>query len=331
MKELVNLRERKLKEGTVLYLDYTLDGCRVRENLHLYITKDKQANKNAYEVANLIKAKKILEIQQGLAGIKRKKVDIFSYFINCKKNWTPVRYRLKDYLHTDSISIDKVDLQGFINYLNNTSLKGSTRYFYARVVVTVFRRAYKEGYLAKLPTVCMPKESAYNRAYLTEKELSKLSSTPCRNEEVKRAFLFSCLTGLRYSDIVQLKRENISVENGYTRLTFTQKKTGKIEYLDICSQAAQLLNNTPFSITYTMTSRVLTDWAKKAEISKRVTFHVARHTFATILLNKGVDIFTVSKLLGHSKLSTTQIYAKLVDSSKRSAVNLLNGLISRKL
>ena len=67
----------------------------------------------------------------------------------------------------------------------------------------------------------------------------------------------------------------------------------------------------------------LHDWAKKAGITKNVTFHVARHTYATLLLYYGADLYTVSKLLGHTNVRTTQIYAKVMDESKRKAVSLI--------
>ena len=73
-------------------------------------------------------------------------------------------------------------------------------------------------------------------------------------------------------------------------------------------------------------NRTLKSWAKRAGITKAVTLHTARHTYATMLLTKGADLYTVSKLLGHSEVATTQIYAKIVDSKKAEAVNLLNNL-----
>jgi site-specific recombinase XerD len=78
------------------------------------------------------------------------------------------------------------------------------------------------------------------------------------------------------------------------------------------------------------TERVLVEWVKEAKITKHVTFHCARHTFATLMLTQGADLYTTSKLLGHTSVKTTEIYAKIVDQKKVEAVNLLNGLLTLK-
>lgn len=70
----------------------------------------------------------------------------------------------------------------------------------------------------------------------------------------------------------------------------------------------------------------LTQWMCKAGITKHITFHCGRHTYATYLLTQGEDIYTVSKLLGHRELKTTQVYAKVIDQKKRDAVNSFNTL-----
>ena len=68
---------------------------------------------------------------------------------------------------------------------------------------------------------------------------------------------------------------------------------------------------------------VIKPWCKHAGIDKRVSFHTARHTFATLALTQGVDLYTVSKLLGHKTIQATQIYAKIVDEKKKAAMELL--------
>ena len=164
--------------------------------------------------------------------------------------------------------------------------------------------------------------------YLTIDEVRKLAQTPCRSEEVKTAFLFSCLTGLRRSDIAKLTWGEVHQQGEFTRIIFRQKKTGGQEYLDITKQAAALMGergaddervfkwfNSPGS-----TNDIIRVWVANAGINKDITFHCGRHTFATMMLDLGADIYTVSKLLGHADISTTQIYAKVLDKKKQAAV-----------
>jgi integrase len=146
---------------------------------------------------------------------------------------------------------------------------------------------------------------------------------------LKEAFLFSSLTGLRFSDIKALKWKNISFDsqNGYT-IKFIQQKTKGLEHLPISEQAIKIIgerkldnelvfNNLIYSAYH---NKILHRWIEKAGIEKHITFHCARHSFATLQLTFNTDIYTVSKLLGHRYLKTTEIYAKVIDKKKINAV-----------
>ena len=117
-------------------------------------------------------------------------------------------------------------------------------------------------------------------------------------------------------------------QGDYTRIIFKQKKTSGQEYIDITPQAAELLgerrNPTDLVfndfLTASATNHAIKVWMLRAGITKEITFHCARHTFAVMMLDIGTDIYTVSKLLGHRELSTTQIYAKVLDKTKQAAV-----------
>jgi integrase len=153
---------------------------------------------------------------------------------------------------------------------------------------------------------------------------------------VKNAFLFSCFSGLRYSDITALTWGQLQTDNeGKTVIRYVQQKTNKPENLQLSSEALKFLPekndaksaDTIFNLpANNYTNFVLAGWTLAAGINKRVTFHVSRHTNATLLLSLDVPIETVSKLLGHSDIQTTQIYAKVIDKSKRAAVSKLDGL-----
>ncbi len=179
------------------------------------------------------------------------------------------------------------------------------------------------------------KEAEGTRMYLTIDEVKILAQTECEYPKIKRAFLFSCLTGLRRSDVLHLKWGDIHKQDNYTRIIFTQKKTGGLEYLDISEQAAELLGERgkPNEVVFTdihspsCTNEAIKRWVLRAGINKEITFHCARHTLAVMMLDLGTDIYTVSKLLGHRELSTTQRYAKVLDKNKQAAVSKIPEII----
>lgn len=197
---------------------------------------------------------------------------------------------------------------------------------------SVLKQAYREGYLRQDIRVSMEtiKTQDTRKEYLTIDELNKLASTPVENDLLRRAALFSALTGLRFCDIRDLKWENIEFypEHGWS-LRFRQNKTSALEYIPISDQAFELLGKKGASgarvfegLTYSETlNNALRKWVANAGIDKKITWHCFRHTYATIQLSKGTGISEVSKMLGHKSLVMTQIYAKVTDAAKREATN----------
>ena len=154
-----------------------------------------------------------------------------------------------------------------------------------------------------------------------------------RLEDIKNAYLFSCFCGLRISDIMLLKWKNIIKDRGAYTLEIVMKKTKDPIYLPLSDQALKWLpsqsgktaEDKVFYIPlFNYVNPALAEWAKKAGLNKHMTFHTARHTFATMMLTLGADLYTVSKLLGHSDVKITQVYAKIVNQKKNDAVNLVN-------
>lgn len=213
-----------------------------------------------------------------------------------------------------------------------TTLSQNSAGLYFSKIKAGLRGAYKDNLIqvdlnARLTAI---KKAETKKEYLTLEEVNKLVKTPCKSELLKRAALFSVLTGLRFSDIQKMtwgELEYIDGE-GYF-LNFSQKKTNGVEYYPISEQAVSLLNNDNNTtgnvfdgLEYSGSqNNVLRQWVKDAGITKKITFHCFRHTFATLQLFEGTDIYTVSKMLGHRDLRTTQVYAKIVDDSKRKAAN----------
>jgi len=213
---------------------------------------------------------------------------------------------------------------------DKTTLSQNSAVSYFNKVKASLKQAYKDGILdtdlnAKVSPI---KTAETRREHLTIEELNKLVKTPCNNDLLKRAALFSALTGLRFSDIEKMVWGEIEyIEGEGYFLNFSQKKTKGIEYYPISEQAVSLLNQKgePTAKVFeglkysAYHNKHLFQWIGAAGISKDITFHCFRHTFATLQLFSGTDIYTVSKMLGHKDLKTTQIYAKIVDDTKRKA------------
>lgn len=218
------------------------------------------------------------------------------------------------------------------NKSSKTTLAQNSAVSYFNKLKATLRQAYKDGYLttdlnAKIEPIA---QAETRRNVLTIEELNSLVRTECNNPLLKRAALFSALTGLRFSDIKNLVWGEIhySLEDGYT-IQFTQQKTKRVEVMPINEQAYSLMGERKEpsdkvfeGLTYSAyENKHLYQWIGAAGITKDITFHCFRHTFATLQLSKGTDIYTVSKMLGHRELKTTQVYAKIIDQTKREAAN----------
>ena len=218
------------------------------------------------------------------------------------------------------------------NKSSKTTLAQNSAVSYFNKLKATLKQAYKDGYLttdlnAKIEPI---KQAETRRNFLTIEELNSLVKTECNNPLLKRAALFSALTGLRFSDIKNLVWGEIhySLEDGYT-IQFTQQKTKRVEVMPINEQAYSLMGERKEpsdkvfeGLTYSAyENKHLYQWIGAAGITKDITFHCFRHTFATLQLSKGTDIYTVSKMLGHRELKTTQVYAKIIDQTKREAAN----------
>jgi integrase len=215
---------------------------------------------------------------------------------------------------------------------DKTTLSQNSAVSYFNKVKAALKQAYKDGILqtdlnAKISPI---KAAETRREYLTIEELNKLVKTPCNNDLLKRAALFSALTGLRFSDIQKMVWGELEyIEGQGYFLNFSQKKTKGIEVLPISEQAYKICGTPGEPIGKVFEgleysayhNKHLFQWIGAAGITKDITFHCFRHTFATLQLFNGTDIYTVSKMLGHKDLKTTQVYAKIVDDTKRKAAD----------
>lgn len=218
--------------------------------------------------------------------------------------------------------------------LKRTQAKLSTNsaFSYFNKFKASLKQAFKDGLLqTDLNSRVEPiKPDETQRNFLTLEELNSLVRTDCKEPLLKMAALFSAMTGLRFSDIQKLVWGEIEFinGNGYV-IRFRQQKTKGQETLPVSDQAIELLGQrkSPESKVFeglnysAYGNKHLAHWIGAAGITKDITFHCFRHTFATLQLSQGTDIYTVSKMLGHRDLKTTQIYTKIIDENKRAAAN----------
>jgi site-specific recombinase XerD len=178
----------------------------------------------------------------------------------------------------------------------------------------------------------IPKEEPL-RESLSTQELIALHNTSCKYSEIRRAALWSAYTGMRFSDIETFRTQDLRAqESGNLSYPFRQRKSSGVLYMPVAAKAMIYLDRTiddgdlqfpEIRKRVYRTSGAFKRWINDAGITRRVTFHVFRHTFATNLIETGADLYVVQKLLGHKEIKTTQIYAKMRDKKMRDAVDRL--------
>ena len=237
--------------------------------------------------------------------------------------------------------IDTLFCQRFADYLIKVVRPNSAR-TYLQKLHAMLHEAVRQGYLPYNPmpplSDLLPKYAAPERCYLEKEEIRSLERTDCPHEDTKQAFLFACHTGLRLSDIETLRWSDIRRQQGRYIIVKIQVKTGREVRIPLDAVAESILarrkrlsdithNDVVFHLkSRTIIARDLVVWAQAAGIEKHVTFHVARHSFATLLATQRNEIYVISQFLGHADVKTTQIYTKLVDSARFAAIESLNRL-----
>lgn len=347
-----------------IYLDIYQDGKREYEFLKLYLIPettpfDKRQNDECLKLANAIKAQRIIDLSNSKAGIKssikgnmllsdwmeqygQNKSKSTAVTINdCSKLLTSLcngkDIRLKD--------VDKKFCMEFINFLkyeyvspHGNKLKPTSAKIYLTIFSGALNRAVRQDVIginpfSKIDSSDRIKATSTQRSYLTEEELVQMMKTDCINKNVKQAFLFSCFCGLRISDIRNLKWGNVVTDGEETRLEIIVQKTQKTLGVPLSDVAKHYLpvrgNNGNDQNVFDLPSSPairydIRKWAKNAGISKSISFHTARHTFATQSLTEDVPVVVIQNILGHSNVKTTQIYAEIINKKKIEGVNALN-------
>lgn len=297
---------------------------------------------------------------KGLTNSRRLKVNFIQYLNNLVEVYTRAgssayARTLKNTIimlekyKGNSITLQQVDkayLLGFINFLNTPcgkyggTLSNSTKDTYFTAVTNSLNKAVRDDIIpfnpaTKIHSSDKPKAGESIRPHLTVEEVRKLAATPCKYDVIKQAFMFSCNCGLRMSDVKQLKWQDLhkaeTNSNGIKyQLELIQQKTRGALYIPITENACEWLPRVErpldddyiFQLPHVSTiEKFLDRWAKDAGLKKHVTFHVSRHTAASIMIANNVPTAVIQKILGHKKIETTQIYAKTNDKQIIDAIS----------
>jgi len=356
----IRLRFRDLPSGhRQQYLDIHRNGKRWTEPVPFgMLTGNRIQDAEAKIRAEEYLRKRIADfsLQYGINKAKQGKENFSQYCQKCaeersthntRKSWATAIKHLREFAGENLTFADlsRPVFEKFRDYLLNTAnLSPNSALIYTQRIRAAVHQAIDENILAYDPSARVSiKKTKSLRVHLSFEEIQKLADTPCANPDVKRAFLFAAFSGLRFGDVDNLTWDK--VKDGH--IEFVQQKTVKPEDLPLSEEAQRILNeqrdvkpssrirrefrpNQVFFLpSHSGVDQVLKKWGRNAGIEKRLSFHKSRHSFATLELTMGVDIFTVQKLLGHTDLRTTQLYAQLIDEKKKQAVAMLPRLRDR--
>lgn len=324
----------------------------------------KARNEATMKAAQAIKTQRILDITYGKANMESYNGDItlkelFDVVGRTKGEVTRNSMRLC-YNHIrnwagDNVKVKSVDREFIVDLIDRLkatkgrkgTLSGNTISLYITELNSVLNYAVKHGIIGKNPYTELDKAEKVKgksdeRTYLSIEEVKAFAAVD-KHIYTRNMFLFSCFCGLRISDILSLKWSELreeTDEQGHrcVRLVKRTLKTGAQVAFRLPEEALRWLpertDDNPDSLVFSdaperkTISRHIRELANLAKIQKDLTFHCARHTFATLMLTMGADLYTTSKLLGHNRIATTEIYAKIIDKKKDDAVSLLDNVMS---
>lgn len=322
----------------------------------------KVQNENTLRAANTIKLNRILEITNNKAGLKntsiRAKMLLKDWMETFRQAQEQKGVKDQKLIHNTihaltayNINVAMRDVNrdyivGLTNFLRNDyrsprgkKLKDYSVINYLGCLRNALNMAVREDVIADNPIMKLSAQDKVKvpesqREYLTVEEVQQLEATDSPYPHIKQAFLFACYTGLRCSDVRTITWGKIVKDGEKYRLHTVMFKTKRPFYIPLSKKAMQwmpergdktdddlIFENIPVQVN---TKLYLQPWLDKAGITKPITFHCSRHTFGTMMLTLGADIYTTSKLMGHTKVEVTQIYAKIINKKKDDAVSLID-------
>ena len=331
-KEPVRLREKELANGVrSLYLDIYVNGKRCYEFLKLYLIPEtnpqaKVQNENTMRAANTIKLNRILEITNNKAGLKNTSIRAKMLL----KDWMETFRQAQEQKGVKDQKLIHNTVHALTAYNINVAMRDVNR-DYIIGLTNFLRNDYRSPRGKKLKDYSVINYLGCLRNALNVKQLE---ATDSPYPHIKQAFLFACYTGLRCSDVRSITWGKIVKDGEKYRLHTVMFKTRRPFYIPLSKKAMQwmpergdktdddlIFENIPVQVN---TKLYLQPWLDKAGITKPITFHCSRHTFGTMMLTLGADIYTTSKLMGHTKVEVTQIYAKIINKKKDDAVSLID-------
>lgn len=362
------LRQRKLSDGRIsLFIDFIKNGKHKYEFLNLYLLpetsekirrENQKVSRQADEIlqertVSYLITKSEERIVKDLSETPLTEfIDIIIDERTTKTHkrtnqLTTARYNLNLFRPgTKLCDIDKKFCMEYSMWLKTSYrtkwgnlLKSQTAFDYFWQLGIILKNAQRMGYLKSNPWNQLDnkdkvREPEREHRFLTLDEVKLLETTPYKKDMIRRAFLFACFCGLRISDVLNLKWQDIKDGNGYKYLTIIMKKTSKPITIPLTAKALEWLpgkieNEKVVFYGLPCESQIrkhLKKWARLAGISGKFHFHVSRHTYGTMLMTAGVDIYTASKMMGHSDIRATQLYANIIEQKKKEAVNLVDNL-----
>ena len=346
-KSAFKIRYRKQKSGYSIYLEIQRTDLRKTINLKGFsvtdkvsnLTSDKQVIQKAYEKQLHYNHLYELKGNNALAQDKLRESNVIDFFEDLKnkkegntlKNWSNAlkhfREFSKGYVRFSDITIQYCE--NYREYLLSKVSENTTSSYFS-TLRTVLNNAVMRELIYRNPAsyVKNPKVTP-ERNFLVADEIENLVKSNYMIPDIQNAFLFSCYTGIRISDIIDLTWDNI--QGDY--LNFKQLKTEEHLRFKLPNTAKTILLKQSANINesdkvFRLPGQVTINkhigrWLRENGIEKHITFHCARHTFATLCLTYDIDLYTVSKLLGHTDIKHTQIYAKIIDKKRDEAIDKL--------
>jgi len=337
---MVTLRKRKNKDGsTSLRLDIYYDGIRRVETLKLKLivprtAQDREYNRRALRDAQSIAMQRAREIESGHYNLSSNPVvaDWMQSYIDSytKKDKRNMQGALNKFIECNGRitfnSLNPAAIDKYIDHLESNQAGEGAKSYFCRFNKMV-KHAYKLGIIRVNPILLTDKRvrgRASKRDILTLDEVRKLKSTPLSNDHVRRAALLSCVTGLAWVDVMELKWEHI--RDGRIVKVREKLTADNVEVIvPLNDTAIELLGARGEGYVFDLPSanganKLLKGWVKRAGIDKRITWHNLRHSFGTNLIYNGVDLLTTSKLLGHQTTKHTMRYVDAAEDMKSNAV-----------